>query len=151
LSEQASIEAKMGLSIRSFFVDDNDKISSVATAKINRLFNGDPNESFPEFSNSRIKLAEAVVELIDRKPYRIIKIEGSFLLFDSSGRLDKEELFKEIQIGVNSASQTGLPENGDNVIDASSIFSSKIYKNKCIWEPKEEIRQSILKAIFGYE
>jgi len=141
----------MGLSIRSFFVDENDQISSVATAKINRLFNGDSNESFPEFSNKRIKIAEAVVELIDRKPIRIIQIEGLFLSFDSNGRLDKEELFKEIQIGAGSIKQIELPEDKTNLLDTSSIFSSKTYKNKYKWEPKDEIRQSILKIIFGYK
>ena len=138
----------MGISIRSFFVDNDDKITSVPTAKIDRLFKKDPNETFPEFSNFKVLLVQAYVELENRKPVRILTIEGSILPFESKGILDQDELWKEMQTGVNATIQLDFPGGNEKVINATHRFAAKTYHDKYTWIPSEEVKNKVIMTIF---
>lgn len=141
----------MGISIRYFLVDNEDNVKSISIAKIERLQKGDPGEKYPELKNEKIKLAEIYVEFDGRKPIRVIQIHGSFLSFDSNGMLDQEEIQKEMHAGVGAAIQIDLQDKNKKIINAEKVFASKMFQNKYKWSLNDELKQKILKAIFGYK
>ena len=58
----------MGYSLRVFFIDKDDNIKKVPLTRFDRIRARDPKEKLRECKNSRIRYAEIVVELANRKP-----------------------------------------------------------------------------------
>ena len=102
----------------------------------------------PELSNSKVKLIQAYVEMENRKPVRILTIEGSILSFESKGTLDQEELWKEKQAGVNAAIKLDLPRENENTINAVHRFAEKTFNDRYKYVPSEDIKQKVITAIF---
>jgi hypothetical protein len=76
----------MGIGLRIFVVHDNDSIQRLSLACYERLIRRDPEERLPQYAGKRIRYAMTVLELANRKPVEIIKIQYALLSFDSEGR-----------------------------------------------------------------
>ncbi|MFH0725090.1 MAG: hypothetical protein V2B19_01825 [Pseudomonadota bacterium] len=135
----------MGFSIRIFFVNDQDEIKRISYASFERILRRDPKQAHHEHKNSRIRYAEVVLEVENRKPVSIVRIVYGYLKFDSKGYADKKFLAEEQRVAMGMMS---LPLPGDSsiVVHASDRFAQKIFKDNFSWTPTFELEQTIFKA-----
>ncbi|MBU0994066.1 MAG: hypothetical protein KJ737_16355 [Proteobacteria bacterium] len=138
----------MGLSIRQFFIDEDEKIVRIPAARFERIRNRDFKESLPQYKNSRIRYAEIILELENRKPVSIIRIAYGYLQFDSQGKIDENFLDQERQVAINMMPSLAMPGEGDNVIYASNRFAKKKFKNEFTWKPSYDLEQEIITKAF---
>ena len=88
----------MGIGIRIFVVNDDDSIKRLALARYDRLLERDPKERLPQYAGKRVRYALAVVDLVDREPVEILRIQYSYLSFDSEGCIDPVEGEREARL-----------------------------------------------------
>jgi len=88
----------MGISLRIFLVNDDDSIQRLALSRYDRLLERDPKERLPQYAGERVRYALAVVDLVDREPVEILRIQYSYLSFDSEGRIDPAEGEREARL-----------------------------------------------------
>lgn len=140
----------MSMSCRVFFVEDDDRVRSIAYARFCRLyFLEDKNEKFPEYAGQRLRYAFVVIDLQNRKPIAIRRSDFSIVQFDSAGRLDKAEWLRGARLGVNS-SPHGYPKpTSTAVIDANYRFAKKRYDHEFRWKPGKAVMDAIKEAVFG--
>jgi hypothetical protein len=100
----------MGIGLRVYLIHDDNSIHRLSVERYNRLLHRDPKEVLPQYAGRRVRCAIAVLEVIDRKPKRIRKLECSFLQFDSEGRLDNEEVERELRFAMNLFSSLDEPK-----------------------------------------
>ena len=77
----------MGISIRVFIVNEDDTLTRIPLSRYERLLKGDPEECFPQYAGKRIRYALAMVDLVNRKPAEILRMEYSMLSFDPNGKV----------------------------------------------------------------
>lgn len=137
----------MGFSIRIFFVDDDDNITRISRALYDRILHSDSKESLLEYKNTRVRYAEVILELENRKPISIERIVYGFLEFDSKGMVDKDFLNAEHRVAM---SMITIPLLGDssNVVHASDRFAKKRFKDNFSWTPSFELEHAIIKKAF---
>ena len=132
----------MGISLRIFLVNDDDSIQRLALARYDRLLERDPKERLPQFAGKRIRYALVVVDLVNREPVEILRIQYSYLSFDPAGRIDPAYVKEEARLAFDV-----LPPSP--VIEARHIFAKKRYESQYKWTPVQEIETAIMIAIFG--
>lgn len=78
----------MGLANRRFLVTNDGVLCRISNAKFERMMRHPDREPLPVFAGQRIRSAELVIELFDRKPYCVCRETFSIFQFDGEGRLD---------------------------------------------------------------
>ena len=63
----------MGMSLRVFFVNDDDSIDHFALPRYERLLTGDPNERLPQYAGKRVRYILLLVDLLNREPVEILR------------------------------------------------------------------------------
>ena len=138
----------MGLSLRIFIIDEDDTIRRIPLSRFERIHAGNPEEILPEYKNSRIRYAEVVVELENRKPYSIARIVYGYLQFDSNGQVDKGFLDREAQVAISMLPPIPLPHESEKVIHANNKFARKRFNHEFAWTPSPELEQAIIDKSF---
>jgi hypothetical protein len=82
----------MDFGFRVFLIDEEDKIIQIPTSRFDRIRNRDSKETFIQHKDSRIRYAMVILQLENKKPISIVKIDYGYLLFDSEGRIDPDFL-----------------------------------------------------------
>ncbi|RZB38491.1 MAG: hypothetical protein SRB2_00239 [Desulfobacteraceae bacterium Eth-SRB2] len=137
----------MGFGFRIFFINDRDEIKRISHTSFERIFNRAPKEVHLEYKNTRIRYAEVILEIENRKPVSIARIVYGYLKFDSKGRVDKEFHDEEQRVAIGMISLP-LPGESSNVVHATDRFAQKAFKDNFSWIPSFELEQSIIKAAF---
>lgn len=117
-------------------------------AKLERLNRQDPDERLPQYAGKRVRYVHVVLEMVDRKPVRIVMAQYSYFSFDSAGRIDADELQKELRLGVDMLPPLTTDRPSRKIIDAQHKFAKKRYHDQYSWTPTPEIEAAIIKAIF---
>jgi len=138
----------MGFSLRIYFIDEDDKITRIPMTRFERIRDRDSKESLSEYKNSRIRYAEVILELENKKPILISRIVYGYLQFDSEGKVDKEYLNTVGRVAISMMPSIPLPGEPDNVINASDRFAQKRFKDEFRWTPSFELEQEIIKKSF---
>ena len=139
----------MGLGTRIFIVNEDDSLQRVSQKRYDRLIKGYLDENLKQFAGKRIRYALFVLEVINRKPVKILMSEYSFLFFDSEGRLDASERERATQLVMDTLEPIGPIKNAGNVINVKHKFAKKRYDDRYQWKPSPEIETAIQRAIFG--
>ena len=139
----------MGISLRIFLIEDDDSIKRLALAKYERLLEGNPKERLPQYADKRVRYALAMVDLKDRQPLEILRIQYSYIYFDSEGRIDATDLEEETRLAYEALSSWPIERLRGPVIDARQKFAKKRFNHKYKWTPTPEIEARIVKEIFG--
>ena len=137
----------MGLSSRRFFVTNDGVLYRMSNAKFERLMRQPESEPLPAFSGQRIRVAELVVEMLDREPYRVCRESFSIFQFDSDGCLDIQRHDQQ-QIALVNAMVVpifGSEKPVGNVFDATDKFVAQGGS----WSPTDSMRIQIEKAALG--
>ena len=88
----------MGIGIRLYIVEDDDSLKRIPFNRYERMLRGVPGEALPQYSGRRMRSICAAIDMINRKPAEILRLEFSYLAFDSEGKLDRSE-FENAVIG----------------------------------------------------
>ena len=140
----------MGLGLRIFIVNDDASLERLSVARYERLLRGDPRESLPQYAGKRIRYALVVLEVEQRKPVAINRIQYNFVFFDSEGRIDASEREKAARLALEMLPPLPPMEpKPEQVIVARHKFAKRRYDNHYKWTPTPEIEAAIVKAIFG--
>jgi hypothetical protein len=89
-----------------------------------------------------------VLEMLNRKPVRILMAEYSFLVFDSEGRLDVSEQEKAARLVMDTLEPIDLEQKSGKVIDVKHRFAKKRFDDQYLWDPSPEINAAIETIIF---
>ena len=135
--------------MRIFIINDDDSLRRLPNAKYERMLRGDPNEPLMQYADKRIRYALVVVETENRKPNKIIRIQYSYLFFDSKGFLDTQERERGMQLGVNMVPPFVDEGKNSTVINAEYKFARKRYKERYLWTPTRELEVAIVDAVFS--
>ena len=126
----------MSISIRHFVVNGSDvqKLSQ----KKRQEFHLRKENTLPEYSGQIISIADVCVELVDRKPYQIIRIDCIKHKVDENGELNKKY---EKESGKHIMNRIVPPEvtSQASVLDAYSVFEAKRLEGKYTWKLSDDI------------
>ena len=138
----------MGFGFRIFLIDENDIIIRIPATRFDRIRNRDPKESLPQYKNSRLRYAMVILELENRKPISVVRIDYGYLAFDSEGRVDQKFLNAEGQVAMSMLSFGSFNEEPLGVVHAGHKFAEKRFKNEFTWLPSPELEQTIIHKAF---
>ena len=138
----------MGLGTRIFIVNDDDTLKRMPMKRYHRLFKRHPEERFLDYAGNRIRYVLVALELKNRKPVEILKIQYSYLAFDQEGRLREDERERAARLSMEMIKTSPPEEESNQVIDARYKFAKKRFSREFRWEPSPEIETAIFKAIF---
>ena len=117
--------------------------------RYNRLIKRDPDERFLEYADKRIRYVLVVLELENRKPVEILRIQYSYFAFDSQGHLREDEREKKARLSMDMIKPMQSDQEPNLVIDARYKFAKKKFAREYMWEPSPEVETAIFKEIFG--
>ena len=134
-------------SIRLFFILENDEILRVSNAKFERLLQGSSQEKTGRFAGKRVRAAEIVVGLENRKPVMVVRALYYYLHFKEKGILDYDRFMKNGSI-VADAGSIDFYEGVDkgNIINAQKRFALRRRDHTVWWEPNMKLERDILDA-----
>jgi hypothetical protein len=84
----------MSEAFRVFLVGDDDFLRRIPVGRYEKMLKADPKECLPEYAGKRVRHALVVLELVNRKPVKIIQTQYSYLSFDAEGKIDFTEFEK---------------------------------------------------------
>jgi len=137
----------MGRSVRIFIVDPEDRVFRFYTSAFSRLY-GDPG-SHPmlHFANMRLRTAEAVVALKNRRPTTLVRMVYFLLPFDDRGVLDVADLKRRQMVRLDSfAKEVGAGgDSPSQVLDGIARFTAQGGK----WSPSPDLEAHLTAAAMG--
>jgi len=135
----------MSLSSR-YFIFYNDELIKVSQRKFNDFYFA-KKPVFEEFSGEVIKMINIVVELKNRKPYRIVRSHFLQHKIDKSGAIDQE--YERGYAGLASYMLNEPKTKTTNgLVDASQVFEEKALRNKHAWQPSENVERMAYEQVF---
>lgn len=78
----------MGMTCRVFLLDQDDGLYRLPNTKFERMLREPTSHRLPRFAGARVRMAEVVVELVDRRAIRVIWTTFGLLTFDDEGCFD---------------------------------------------------------------
>ena len=138
----------MGIGIRIFVVNDDDSIKRLALARYDRLLERDPKERLTEYTGKRVRYALVVVDLVDREPAEILRIQYSYLSFDSEGRIDPAEGEREARLLLEILPPEPIIRYPWDVVEPKRSLPKKHHDDEHKWMPMPEIETAIMDTIF---
>ncbi len=140
----------MTIAARVFFIEANDAVRRIPLKRFERFYlRSDSDESFPEYAGQRVRYAVIFVELDNRQPTAIRRIDCSILQLNSKGQLDQKEWLRGVRLGMDSIAPPSAQVPASSVVDATYRFSRKRYHHEFRWKPNAEVMKAIEEAIFG--
>jgi hypothetical protein len=136
----------VGSSIRHILVDQNDAVIRLSNRLFKRLWDNSQGDTLPQFAGCRVRWAEAVMELQDRKSVRILRLVFCYLYFDYQGRLDRDKVMKDAALMIEAGIGSIAPTKSGSVIHASPRFDARRRDHEAIWKPSPELNKAIYDA-----
>ena len=135
------------VSLRHFFVSDDNEIFRIPNTKFERLLKGSFEKKTERFSGKRVRTAEIVVKLENRKPIQVLRAIYFYLHFNEKGILDYDRFMKDGGIVANA----GIPEFfaekiQSNLINAQQKFAKRQRDHTVWWKPSMQLERNILDA-----
>jgi hypothetical protein len=147
VNAEINIPKRMGTAIRHILVDQNDAAIRLSNRLFQRLWDNSQCDTLPQFAGCRVRWAEAVVELKNRKPVGILRLVFCYLYFDHQGRLDRDKVMKDGALMMEAGIGSFAPIKSGSVIHASSRFAARRRDHEAIWKPSPELNKAIYAAL----
>ena len=152
----AVLDGLMGIemsstSLRFVLVSPNDEIFGLSQARFERMLSCPRHETLPEFAGQRVRAAEVVVELENRRPVRVCRIIFHYLHFDQQGSLNYDRYMKD---GV-TVMEAGIPDfhlkpDDPKVLEARQRFAARRRDHSVWWCPTPDLEQAIMEAALDH-
>lgn len=140
----------MGLSLRAYFIDKEDKIKRIPFSRFVRIRARDPKERLPEYRDTLLRYLVVTVELENRKPVSIKELSCRYLKFDSNGYADEEFRRAQGQLEMDMFFSSYSPNESEKVINAGNKFARKRLEHEFAWTPSLELQAAIIEKIFEF-
>lgn len=141
----------MGTGFRIFLIGDDDSLKRLPMARYERLRRREPGERLLQYIGKTVRCAMVILEVADRKPIDINRIDYFMLSFDDEGRLDPNQLEKQARLAIESLPSLTGKDPTRHVIDARSHFARKRYEQEFKWKPTPELQAAIVSSILDKE
>ena len=137
----------MGLSRRAFLLDHDDGLYWLPNTKFEQMFRDPTSHRLPRFAGARVRMAEVLVELLDRQAIRIFRTSFSLLTFDDEGCFDPGafERHQWARAELALAPLMDEPGSAGTVVDAASRFIAQGGR----WAPSKSLARLIAEAGLG--
>ena len=137
----------MGISCRMYLLDQDDTLYRLPSVKFGQMLRDPTRCRFPRFAGSRVRMADVAVELIDRRPSRVIWITFGFLAFDDEGYFDASAFDRHQRARAElalAAPSVELRSEGV-LVDATNRFVAQ----GGLWTPSIALQRRIDAAALG--
>lgn len=114
----------MGVSSRMFLLDQDDDLYRLPNTKFDRILR-DPNSyRILRFAGARVRMADVVVELVDRQPIRVLWRTFGILTFNEAGCFDPNAFDRHQRARAELALALPIPTSAGTaaVVDAAMRF-----------------------------
>ena len=139
----------MGISLRVFLVNDDDSIHRFALTRYERLLSRDPNERITQHAGKRVRYILIVVDLLNREPVEILRVQYSYLYFDSEGLINPACREEEVRLYLEIFPSEPIIRYQWQEIKPKRSLPKKCYDDKYKWTPTPEIEAAIVETVFG--
>jgi hypothetical protein len=114
----------VGLSCRLYLLDRNDTLYRLPNTAFDQMLRDPKGHPLPRFAGVRVRTADIIVELVDRRPTRIVRATFGILPFDGDGILDSNEFMRRQFARAEPilSSMIAEPDYDTSVVDAESRF-----------------------------
>jgi hypothetical protein len=134
-------------SLRHFFVSDDNEIFRIPNTKFERLLRGSFERKTEIFAGKRVRAAEIVVKLENRKPIQVLRAIYYYLHFNEKGILDYDRFMKDGSIVANAGvSFISTKKVQGNLINAQQEFAKRQRDHTVWWKPSMQLERNILDA-----
>ena len=135
----------MGFSVRLLVIDQSDNIYRLEVARFGQMLDTPRSHRFPQFAGQRVRSAEVVVELKQRRPIRVVRMTHTVLTFDQAGYLDAETLHRQQRGRFDTWASILTGRKADwatepGVTDARSRFAAP-------WRPVDSLKAAALLSV----
>ena len=137
----------MGIGCRRFIVDDEGRLVRLRNTIVDRLLRDPQHHTMPALPGQRVRMAEILVQLTDRRLIQVVRRVYFVVRFDEAGRLDTVRFQEQQWALAESALDRVFHVPGDDhrVLDAASRFIAQGGR----WTPSRELVQHIDDAALG--
>lgn len=137
----------MGLSCRLFLLDQDNGLYRLPNTTFDQMLRDPTSRCWPEFAGTRMRMTNVVVELLDRRPIRVVWITFGVVRFDSHGYFDQGAFDRQ----QRACAELALAPLGTEVrptaavIDAADRFVAQGGR----WTPSRTLARRIDEAALG--
>ena len=137
-------------SFRFVLVNSNNEIFRLPQARFERMLSCPPRESLAEFAGQRVRAAEVVVQLENRRPVYVCRVVYHYLHFGQKGELDYDRYMKdEVTVVEAGSPYFNLKPHDPKVIEAAQRFAARRRDHGVWWRPSLELEEAIIQAALG--
>lgn len=134
-------------SIRRILVDQNDQVIRLNNSLFDRLWKQGQKEALTQFAGCRLRYAEIIVDIQERRPVGILRVIFEYLYFDQAGRLDKDRIMRDNVLKMEASGIGATVSNRTGpVIDAAWRFAARRRDHEAVWQPDHELTMAIFEA-----
>ena len=107
-----------------YLLDQDDTLYRLPSAKFDQMLRDPTRCRLPRFAGNRLRMTDVALELIDRRPSRVIRITFGFLAFDDDGCFDLSSFDRHQRARAELALvlQSLEPKSEGVIIDAANRF-----------------------------
>jgi Tfp pilus assembly protein PilW len=137
----------MSLRCRRFLIADDGTLCRVANARFDRMLRDPASHRLHVFAGQRVRMADVVVEVVDRVPVRVIRSTFAILAIDDDGRIGSSKFVRQ-QFALAEtalAPVLAVSESNNGVIDATARFVAQGGS----WAPSLTLARAIEDAALG--
>ena len=137
----------MGFSFRMFLLDQDDGLYRLPNTKFVRMLTDPRSCRLDRFAGNRVRMTDVAVQLLDRQPVAIVRINFGFMSFDDQGYFDAPAFFRhqharaELELEFPSAA----PRIPQKVVDATNRFVAQ----GGLWSPSRKLQNQIDAVALG--
>lgn len=136
------------MAIRVVLVNPKGKITRYPISRYWKLLEPEGGESIPECAGDWAKFAEAVVEMMGRKPVRIAHVGYHRLKIADDGRPDPGAMHEELTLAVGTLGGT---RSDGNLLDGHGLWSQKRLHDRFKWRPTPFQARLIRRLVLGHQ
>jgi hypothetical protein len=114
-----------------------------------RVLGRNSKERLAQYAGKRVRYIHLVVDLLNRKPVEILRVQYSHLSFDSEGLIDPAKLRKEVMLSIDILPPEPIIRYPWEAVEPKRSLPRNRHDDKSGWTPTPEMEAAILGAIFG--
>ena len=139
----------MGISLRVYLVNDDDSIHRFTLTRYERFLSRDPNERLTQYAGKRVRYILMVVDLLNREPVEILRVQYSYLYLDSEGLINPAKREEEVRLYFEIFPPEPIIRYPWQDNEPERSLPKKCHDDKYKWTPTPKIETAIVEAVFG--